>query len=77
MHVDILYVDVEHRGKGYGRLLLEKAESKARSQGGYLSHLDTFDWQAKDFYQRLGYSVFGVLEDCPPGHRLHYMQKRL
>ena len=60
MHVDILYVDVEHRGKGYGRLLLEKAESKARGQGGYLSHLDTFDWQAKDFYQRLGYSVLGV-----------------
>jgi GNAT superfamily N-acetyltransferase len=77
MYVDILYVDDDHRGKGYGRLLLEKAEGKAKDLGGYLAHLDTFDWQAKDFYQRLGYSVFGVLEDCPPGHSRYYMQKRL
>ena len=77
MYVDILYVEDAHRGKGYGRLLLEKAEGKAKNLGGYLSHLDTFDWQAKDFYQRLGYSVFGVLEDCPPGHSRYYMQKRL
>jgi GNAT superfamily N-acetyltransferase len=78
MYVDILYVDDGQRGKGYGRLLLETAEGKAKNLGGYLSHLDTFDWQAKDFYQRLGCSVFGVLEDCPPGHsRYYYMQKRL
>jgi GNAT superfamily N-acetyltransferase len=38
MYVDILYVEDEHRGKGYGKLLLAKAEAKARSLGGYLSH---------------------------------------
>jgi GNAT superfamily N-acetyltransferase len=77
MYVDILYVDEAHRRKGYGKLLLEKAENKARSLGGYLSHLDTFDWQAKEFYERQGYSVFGLLENCPRGHSRHYLKKQL
>jgi GNAT superfamily N-acetyltransferase len=77
MYVDILYVDDEHRGKGYGRLLMDKAETKAKSLGGYMSHLDTFDWQAKDFYEHQGYVAFGVLENCPPGHNRYYMKKDL
>jgi GNAT superfamily N-acetyltransferase len=77
MYVDILYVEADYRGKGYGTLLLEKAESEAKSLGGYLSYLDTLDFQAKEFYQKMGYSVFGVLEDCPRGHNFYYMQKRL
>jgi GNAT superfamily N-acetyltransferase len=77
MYVDVLYVEHECRGKGYGKLLIEKAENKARSLGGYLSHLDTFDWQASEFYERIGYTVFGVLEDCPVGHARHYMKKKL
>jgi GNAT superfamily N-acetyltransferase len=77
MYVDILYVDDGHRGKGYGRLLMDKAETKAKSLGGCMSHLDTFDWQAKDFYEHQGYVVFGVLENCPPGHNRYYMKKDL
>lgn len=75
MYVDVLHVDYAHRGKGYGKLLLDKAESKAKSLGGYMSHLDTFDWQAKEFYEHLGYLVFGILENCPPGHKRYYMKK--
>ena len=33
MYVDILYVDDLHRGKGYGKLLLERAEGRAKSLG--------------------------------------------
>jgi GNAT superfamily N-acetyltransferase len=77
LYVDIMYVEAGHRGKGYGRLLLEKAEGKAKSLGCYLSYLDTLDFQAKEFYEKMGYSVFGVLEDCPRGHNFYYMQKRL
>jgi GNAT superfamily N-acetyltransferase len=75
LSVDILHVEHSHRGKGYGKLLLDKAESKAKSLGGYMSHLDTFDWQAKEFYEHLGYVVFGILENCPPGHKRYYMKK--
>jgi hypothetical protein len=32
-----------------------------------LSHLDTFDFQAQAFYEKLGYEPLGVLNECPPG----------
>jgi GNAT superfamily N-acetyltransferase len=75
LYIDILYVEDAHRGKGYGKLLLDKAESEARQLGGYMSHLDTFDWQAQEFYEHLGYEVFGILENCPRGHNRYYMKK--
>jgi GNAT superfamily N-acetyltransferase len=77
LHIDILFIDESHRGKGYGKLLLEQAENAARQQGGYMVHLDTFDWQAKSFYLNAGYKVFGQLENCPPSHTRFYMRKTL
>ena len=63
LYVDVLYVDDAHRGKGFGKQLLDDLENKARRLGGYMAHLDTFDWQAKEFYEGLGYSVFGILQN--------------
>lgn len=40
-------------------------------------HLDTFDFQAKDFYLKLGYQVFGVLDNCPQDHSRYFMSKIL
>jgi GNAT superfamily N-acetyltransferase len=77
LYIDILYVEDAHRSKGYGKLLLDLAESEAKKLGGYMSHLDTFDWQAKEFYEHLGYEVFGILENCPRGHNRYYMKKVL
>jgi GNAT superfamily N-acetyltransferase len=76
MHVGILFVDSAYRGMGHGKHLLQRTESEAKELGGYMSHLDTFDFQAKDFYERLGYEVFGVL-DYPPGHNRYFLKKRL
>jgi len=41
------------------------------------AHLDTFSFQAPDFYQQRGYQVFGQLDDFPPGHRRYYLTKEL
>ncbi len=75
LYIDILYVEDAHRGKGYGKRLLDRAESESQQLGGYMSHLDTFDWQAKEFYEHLGYEVFGILKNCPRGHDRYYMKK--
>jgi len=77
LSIDILWVKTEHRNKGYATALLKDAEEKAREMDCKLSHLDTFDFQAKDLYEKLGYTVFGILEDCPEGHRRYYMSKKL
>ena len=75
--VDILWVKEGYRNRGYATALLTDAENAAKEMNCKISHLDTFDFQAKGFYEKLGYTVFGVLEDCPEGHNRYYMSKKL
>jgi len=77
LHIRTLWVQQDMRGCGFGRQLLEAAEVQARLQGCRGSHLDTFSFQAPDFYARYGYRSFGVLRDFPQGHSRHYMYKSL
>jgi hypothetical protein len=39
--------------------------------------LDTHEFQAPRFYQKLGYVVFGKLPDYPPGFTRVFLTKRL
>jgi len=77
MAIDVLWVDEKYRKKGYGEKLLHEVEKIAIEKGCGLIQLDTFDFQAKDFYLKNGYVVFGELEDCPTGHTRYYMKKNL
>ncbi len=72
--IDGLWVDAERRGQGLGRRLLLAAEEMAVGRGCVGSLLNTFDFQAKDFYERNGYTALAELTGFPPGHtqfRLH------
>jgi hypothetical protein len=40
-------------------------------------YLDTYSFQARPFYERQGYTVFGVLADMPPGGAKYYLSKQL
>jgi GNAT superfamily N-acetyltransferase len=77
LYVDLLWVKEELRGQGYGHRLLTLAEDEARRRGAKNVYLDTFSFQAPDFYQRRGYRVFGELPDFPVGHRRYFLTKPL
>ena len=77
LYIDVLFVDEQYRGQRLGSVLLAKVESEAKAMGATLVRLDTFDFQAKDFYLKHGYEILGVLEDCPKGHTLYYLKKNL
>ena len=77
LYISVFFVEENYRHQGLGAILLNKFEEKAKQLGATLSHLDTFDWQAKEFYLKHGYEVFGVLNDCPKGHKRYYMKKVL
>lgn len=77
LRVDILFVDKRYRRHDFGSYLLQRVENEARDIGVTLSHLDTFDFQAKDFYLKQGYEIFGTLDECPPGHKRYYLKKKL
>jgi ribosomal protein S18 acetylase RimI-like enzyme len=40
-------------------------------------YLDTFDFQAPKFYEKLGFKVFGTLQDYPTGHQRFYLVKQI
>ena len=63
------------RGAGFGRQLVGRAEQEAIVRGCQGAWLETFSFQAPGFYERLGYRVFAVLEDNPPGHMRLFMTK--
>ena len=73
--VSVLWVDEAYRKQGLGTQLLADVEKDFRENGCNIVLLDTFDWQARGFYEKQGYSVFGTLEDCPKGHCRYYMKK--
>ena len=77
LSIDLMWVKDELRGRGYGHRLLELAEDEARQRGAKDAYLDTFSFQAPDFYRQHGYEVFGELEDFPAGHRRYFLKKRL
>jgi len=77
LYVELLFVPKNLRGAGLGKNILERAEQEALQRGCRGSWLDTFDWQARGFYEKLGYSLFGTLEDYPPGHTRFFLTKLL
>ncbi len=77
LYVDLLWVKEELRGLGHGRRLLTLAEEEAQQRGAKNVYLDTFSFQAPDFYKQCGYEVFGELQDFPPGHQRYFFTKQL
>lgn len=76
LYVSKLWVREAHRG-GAGSRLMAAAEQHAAAHGCIGVFLDTFEFQARPFYERLGYELFGTLEGYPPGYRQYYLAKRL
>jgi len=72
-----MWVDESVRGQGYGARLLDAAEAEGVRRGCHSAYLDTFSFQAPDFYQRRGYEVFGTLEAFPGEHQRFFMRKSL
>jgi GNAT superfamily N-acetyltransferase len=76
-YIDLLWLREDLRGHGYGHRLLTLAEDEARQRGAKSAYLDTFSFQAPDFYKQHGYQVFGELHDFPHGHQRYFLTKRL
>jgi GNAT superfamily N-acetyltransferase len=77
LYVDLMWIQEEFRGQGYGSRLLALAEDEARKRGAKNAYLDTFSFQAPEFYKKFGYEVFGELQDFPTGHQRYFLTKSL
>ncbi len=77
LNIEVIWVDEQARENGVGRQLLEKAEAFAIKNGIFFACLETTSFQARGFYEKQGYEVFGELDDFPKGHKMFYMKKAL
>ena len=77
LFVELLFLPEHLRGQDFGTAIMQAAETYARQQGLIGVWLDTFGFQARGFYEKLGYVVFGELPDYPAGHSRYFLQKRL
>lgn len=77
LEIKILWVRTDQRKKGFGSKLLQKVEKIAISKGAQISILDTFDFQAEQFYIKNGYNEFGRIKNFPKDHQRIYLSKRL
>jgi ribosomal protein S18 acetylase RimI-like enzyme len=75
--VSLLWVDESYRGRGWGSEIMYAVERQAREQNCIGVFLDTVDFQAPGFYEKLGYEVYGVLDDMPRGQKRYYFRKRM
>lgn len=77
LFVSHLWVDESAQRQGLGTELMSRIEAAAVGRGAKAAHVDTYDFQALEFYEKLGYTEFGHLDDYPIGHRRHFLTKRL
>jgi GNAT superfamily N-acetyltransferase len=77
MFLKYVWLDKSVRRKGIGSDLIRAAEDEGRKRGCTMAHLDTFSFQARGFYEKLGYKVFGTLEWPTREIKRHYLSKLL
>lgn len=57
LYIDQLWIEESLRGKGYGTKLMLAAEKLGREKGCTFAAVNTMDWEALGFYQKLGYHI--------------------
>ena len=77
LEIKILWVKEEQRGQGIGTQILKYTEEAAKEKGATMAMLDTFDFQAEEFYLKNGYNWVGEINDFPKGYRRIYFSKEL
>ena len=78
MHISLLAIKEEYRGERYGYSLIKEIEKEALQYNCKHLTVNTQEFQGLGFYQRLGFSVLGKIEDCPfEGTNKYYLHKVL
>ena len=77
LYISYLWIDEAVRGQRWATKLMDMAEAYAVERGCHAVSLDTHSFQARPFYERRGYVVFGELDDFPKGHKKYFLKKTL
>ena len=77
VYIDLIWVETNLRKQGYGKKLLEAAEQEGIKNGCIFSTLDTWDFQAEEFYLKNGYGRLGEIKNYWFNHSRIFLRKNL
>lgn len=77
VYIDLLFVEEALQKQGYGTQLLLAVEQEAIKKGCTFSLVDTWDFQAEEFYLKRGYERIGELKNYWLGHTKIFLRKNL
>lgn len=77
LYVGSLFVDKSLRGQGWGTKLMEQAEKFGTLNGARFITINTMDWEAKPFYEKLGFHVEFTREGYDDGSKMFMLRKAL
>ena len=77
VEVEFLFVSEEYRGKGYGKALLRQVEEEAKNRQMKRILLNTYSFQAPDFYEKMGYVCLFKVDPVFKDHSQSYYIKML
>ncbi len=75
LYIETLWVEEEHKEDGLDAKLLNEIEKIAQKKGCFLIFVDTFDFQAKNFYEKHGFEIFSNSKECLSEHKKYFMKK--
>lgn len=77
IYIEALWIAENLRKQGYGKQLLATVEREALKNGCRTSLVDTWDFQAEEFYLKTGYEKIGELKNYWHGHSKLFLRKNL
>lgn len=77
LHIDLLFIPEFLRRQRLGAKLIGMAEDEAIRRGCHIAWVGTYEFQARGFYERQGYTVFGQLDGPPPVYPSYFLKKAL
>lgn len=77
LYVSLVWLEDHLRGTGQGRRMMQKVEDEGRKLGARIAWLNTLSFQARPFYEKLGYRLFGEMPVDGGRHKRYFMQKDL
>lgn len=71
-----LWINEKYRGHNIGTMLIRNIESCAKENKALGVRMETWNFQARGFYEKMGYKVYATFEDCPPGTIDYFLKKK-
>lgn len=77
LYVDMLWIDKGLRSQGWGARLMAEAEKIGKERHCTFATVNTMDWEALPFYQKLGYEIEFIREGYEKSSKMYMLRKML